>query len=307
MSRLLDSNMVGKSDCDKMLPFTFDLKDSALVFVDDSYKLQTLRHSMSLWRMIGIDTETKPAFQKNKKNATSLIQIAGRTEGGEESVFIIDMLSMVIQEKNMQELDTFLYHKLSDDECVKVGHNLSHDFIGLRKDYPQMKSFKEVKNIVEVTSFLPHLDPHAIYGKSLQKLVKSFLHSDLDKSAQLSNWNRRPLDPRQIHYAACDALVLLRLYDVLLCEALDRNKSFSISQISEIVKLSDEIMERKRNRKKRRGPEQALENVSEGDELDPVPKMIESKKPQPSKQASDPLPKKRSVRDLYNVDISAFV
>ena len=41
---------------------------------------------------------------------------------------------------------------------------------------------------------------------------------NLVKSQQCSSWGTRPLSEGQIHYAACDALVLLRLYDALCGE-----------------------------------------------------------------------------------------
>ena len=52
----------------------------------------------------------------------------------------------------------------------------------------------------------------------VDSLTKNYLHFDLDKSCQLSNWKLRPLSRSQILYAASDALVLLRLFDVMTFE-----------------------------------------------------------------------------------------
>jgi hypothetical protein len=57
------------------------------------------------------------------------------------------------------------------------------------------------------------------YDISLRNFTRNYLHLDLNKSCQLSNWGKRPLSDDQLEYAACDALVLLRLYDIMTCEA----------------------------------------------------------------------------------------
>ena len=50
-------------------------------------------------------------------------------------------------------------------------------------------------------------------GHSLATLCEREFGVTMDKSQQTSNWNRRPLNPDQLRYAALDAEVLLRLYD----------------------------------------------------------------------------------------------
>jgi ribonuclease D len=54
---------------------------------------------------------------------------------------------------------------------------------------------------------------------SLGKLVEGFLDVELDKSAQLTDWTRRPLPDRDLRYAASDVAHLLALRDALV-EAL---------------------------------------------------------------------------------------
>jgi ribonuclease D len=56
---------------------------------------------------------------------------------------------------------------------------------------------------------------------SLAKLVEGFLRRQLDKSAQLTDWTRRPLPKADLAYAASDVEHLLELRDVLL-EALEK-------------------------------------------------------------------------------------
>jgi ribonuclease D len=63
-----------------------------------------------------------------------------------------------------------------------------------------------------------YLNPSIVRWPSLKHLVEEHLHSTLRKDQQKSNWAWRPLSPKQQHYAACDALVLLRLFDAMRCK-----------------------------------------------------------------------------------------
>ena len=52
-------------------------------------------------------------------------------------------------------------------------------------------------------------------------MYRIYLNFNLVKKQQLSNWAKRPLTEAQMKYAACDALVLLRLYDAMSFEIED--------------------------------------------------------------------------------------
>jgi ribonuclease D len=53
---------------------------------------------------------------------------------------------------------------------------------------------------------------------SFADLVNRFLNEDIDKHSTVTRWNRRPLDPSQLAYAAADVHWLLPLYDALCAE-----------------------------------------------------------------------------------------
>lgn len=53
----------------------------------------------------------------------------------------------------------------------------------------------------------------ALGGHSLAMVCERELGIVLDKSAQTSNWSRRPLDADQLNYAALDAEILLALHE----------------------------------------------------------------------------------------------
>jgi ribonuclease D len=59
---------------------------------------------------------------------------------------------------------------------------------------------------------------------SLGRLVEGFLGIQLDKSAQLSDWTRRPLPEADLRYAASDVAHLLELRDTLVGRLDDRGR-----------------------------------------------------------------------------------
>jgi ribonuclease D len=59
---------------------------------------------------------------------------------------------------------------------------------------------------------------------SLGRLVEGFLSIQLDKSAQLADWTRRPLPKEDLRYAASDVAHLLALRDVLVSRLDDRGR-----------------------------------------------------------------------------------
>ena len=74
-------------------------------------------------------------------------------------------------------------------------------------------------------------------SSSLGKLVEGFLGVRLDKSAQLTDWTRRPLPEAELDYAASDVAHLLALRDALL-DALERRGRLVWAE-EEIERLRD--------------------------------------------------------------------
>lgn len=220
---------------DKMLPFIFDLPWSSMSVVQCQLGLEKMSKALSECLLMGIDTETKPVFARYRMNPTSLIQIALRSNSGVESVFIVDLLTLKSKKASMEFLDSMLCQRFRDHKCLKIGQGLSNDITELKRAYPQMVSFSEVNGVLETSTFLQTLQPEIKNAVSLKRLVKIFLNFNLVKSQQLSDWGRRPLAVDQLHYAACDALVLLRLYDAMAFEAQQMNADFSISSITKNI------------------------------------------------------------------------
>lgn len=206
----------------KMLPFTFDLMPDDLQYIDRKCfvkQFSNLERWMLESILLGIDTETKPYLMKDKRhNPTSLIQIAVRTAEYKEFVFIIDLLSISEDRACFEKLDEVLTHAFLSDKVVKIGQGLDQDLKEMSQAYPSSQAFRQMNRCLETNAILRVIKPEIIQLASLKYMVKEYLNCNLVKTQQLSDWSARPLSSPQIHYAACDALVLLRLYDAMLCE-----------------------------------------------------------------------------------------
>jgi hypothetical protein len=234
---------------DKMLPFIFDLPDSSLLFIDNMDGLKLLEAELRDCVVVGIDTERKPSFlkasdmYKKRINPTSIIQLATRSSAGKEKVFIVDLLVMKDNAEYKSCIENMMKTLMLDENCYKIGQGLKQDFVELKQAYPDMKSFELVHSVIETATLQKKIDPQTVNTLSLKNLVKMYLHLNLVKTQQMSNWELRPLKPNQIHYAACDALVLLRLLDAMSCELeeimLERdNETFEMKCVTETVNLS---------------------------------------------------------------------
>lgn len=212
---------------DTMLPFVFDLPESSLKMVLSEENIEELKRSLSDAILIGIDTETKPTFVPKHKliggpHPTSIIQIAVRSPKHLENVFIVDMLHIARHTRLLILLDNALQQGLLENQCFKLGQGLTNDLRELAEAYPAMKSFRLVSCVLETHDLMKYMKPVLVNPLSLKNIVKEFLHLNLLKTEQMSNWAKRPLTNQQLHYAACDALVLLRLYDAIYCEIGDK-------------------------------------------------------------------------------------
>lgn len=77
----------------------------------------------------------------------------------------------------------------------------------------------EVTNLIlNHPSVVPYLYPEqrsALMERGLSLLVNKTLGKKLNKTFQVSDWERRPLSEEQLHYAALDAYCLLEVYSFL--------------------------------------------------------------------------------------------
>ncbi|XP_067868941.1 exonuclease mut-7 homolog isoform X2 [Heterodontus francisci] len=189
--------------------------------------------------VVGIDMEWRPTFGVLSNSRVSVIQIAMK-----DCVYLLDLPQLVKQSESecrRAELTHFIQTLFSDQTITKLGYATAGDLRTLSTAYPMLKDVVQLtagvldllnvhKELQKVpvwrqddrrgVDVLMSVEDGANPGnrhreKGLSLLVQYVLGKPLDKTEQLSNWEKRPLRLKQIIYAAADAYCLLDIYDVL--------------------------------------------------------------------------------------------
>lgn len=137
-------------------------------------------------RILGFDTETRPAFKKGTYFRPALVQMATA-----ESVYLFQIRQTGFVEE--------IRGVLSDSRIVKAG-------IGLGFDVRELRALEEF----EPAGFLDlsnHARASGLKKVSLRTLAATFLGFRISKGAKCSNWAVPRLSDSQIRYAATDAWV----------------------------------------------------------------------------------------------------
>ncbi|EGJ70250.1 3'-5' exonuclease [Bacteroides coprosuis DSM 18011] len=144
--------------------------------------------------ILGIDSETRPAFVKGKSYKVALLQISTDNIC---FLFRLNKLGLVPE----------LIELLENPNIKKIGLSLRDDFMMLRK----RASFKQ-ENCIDLQEYVKHF---GIKDKSLQKIYAILFKEKISKAQRLSNWEAVELTDAQQRYAATDAWSCLRIYNFL--------------------------------------------------------------------------------------------
>ena len=146
-------------------------------------------------RVIGVDTESRPSFQRGIHYPTALVQIATH-----ERCYLFRLTHIGMP----QELaDIF-----ADPAICKVGLAFKDDINGLRR----RRNFTPA-NCIDIQSMVPR---YGILDLGLQKIFAICFGKKISKSQQLTNWENSHLTPEQARYASTDAWATLLIYEDLL-------------------------------------------------------------------------------------------
>ncbi|XP_048181119.1 exonuclease mut-7 homolog isoform X3 [Corvus hawaiiensis] len=203
--------------------------------------LQTWEETLQCWekvlqpgQVVGVDMEWKPSFGMVGKPRVALLQLALKDE-----VFLLDLPRLLEQaeaEGEKEKLPRFIQMLYSDAAITKLGYGMSGDLSSLAATCSALKDMeKQMQGVVDLLAVDKQLqwkkDGRKVDGlspehsheergvkqpeKGLSLLVQHVLGKPLDKTEQLSNWEKRPLREEQILYAASDAYCLLEIYERL--------------------------------------------------------------------------------------------
>ena len=164
--------------------------------------------------ILGIDTETRPAFKKGQINSVALLQVSSY-----DTCFLFRL--------NRMGMPATVVRLLEDKKVPKVGISLHDDMLALnrRTEFKQEAgSYIDLQKLVEEVG---------IEDKALQKLYANFFGQKISKKEQLSNWEAVELTDSQKLYAATDAWSCIMLYDELM--RLEQTGDYELIKVEEHV------------------------------------------------------------------------
>lgn len=145
-------------------------------------------------KVIGFDTETRPAFKKGVSNKIALMQLST-----ENTCFLFRM--------NVIGFPDCLADILTNKDILKIGLSLKDDFAAIRKRKNITPS-----NFVELQTYAKTF---GIEDSSLQRIYGILFEKRITKGQRLSNWEADILSDAQKMYASIDAWACLRIYNKL--------------------------------------------------------------------------------------------
>lgn len=145
-------------------------------------------------KVLGFDTETKPAFKKGEYNAISLLQIATA-----DAVYLFRL--------NLIGFSNELTTLFENTSITKIGISIRDDI----KELIKLRDFQPGA-VLELNQIAQEL---GIKHAGVRRLAAIFLEIRISKAQQTTNWERETLTQQQLAYAATDAWVCLEIYQKL--------------------------------------------------------------------------------------------
>jgi len=164
---------------------------SKIIFAGSQSAVDRACDELSGETLLGLDVETKPVGDKQH---LCLVQLASRS-----TVYVLDVRTVHDPGK--------LKAILESETIEKVVHNASFETRVLAATGITLENVYDT--MVAARMFYPQGT-----GLSLAAVCKRELDLEMDKTLQCSDWSARPLSEEQIQYAALDAEVLPKLYDI---------------------------------------------------------------------------------------------
>lgn len=206
-SKLSESPMIKKVSL--ALSFSYFYKNpSEIIKIIDAQSLFLFKSTVELISgesIIAIDTEHYK--EPSNKLKTSTLQISTK-----EKIFIFDLLS-IMQSEEWENYIKLLDMLFRSEEILKLVYEPIQD-LKILNYTANFKYFSQMKRMIDLAE-IKTLYCEKTCGskiKGLRGLVENFFKRTLDKEEQTSDWLRRPLKEKQIHYAALDAFVLFKIY-----------------------------------------------------------------------------------------------
>lgn len=179
---------------DEIAQLTIEEFPGRIIVIDSLDAADKAVQYLSLFPMIGFDTETRPSFKKGMCYKVALMQLST-----DEACFLFRL--------NRIGFPKSLKNFLTNKKYMKIGLSLRDDFCAIRRSADlQLENFVDLQQIV---------GNYGIEDSSLQKIYAILFNKRITKGQQLSNWEADVLSEAQKKYAALDAWACLKIYNRL--------------------------------------------------------------------------------------------
>ena len=177
---------------------------NALPLVEYPYKINVILNEYEAERavdylltcdILGVDTETKPAFRRGQNHKVALLQVATR-----EQCFLFRL--------NHLGLPQSIIRLLSNRMVPMVGLSWHDDIMSLHRRAEFTPGW-----FIDIQDIIGNI---GIEDKSLQKLYANLFGEKISKHQRLTNWEADVLSDKQKEYAAIDAWACINLYDEIM-------------------------------------------------------------------------------------------
>jgi len=184
----LDKNKLSKTEINS-LPLRY--YNGAIRIIQTAEQAKNACAILIKEKVLGFDTETRPAFKKGQSYLPSLLQLAGT-----KVVYLFQLSQCGLTDS--------IIILLSNVNIIKSGVAINQDLTELQQILNfEPAGFVDLGDIAR-SKGLPH---HGLRG-----LAAYLLKFRISKSGRTSNWSANQLTKKQIKYAATDAWVGRELY-----------------------------------------------------------------------------------------------
>ena len=185
---VLDKNKLSKTEINS-LPLRY--YNGAIRIIQTAEQAKDACAILIKEKVLGFDTETRPAFKKGQSYLPSLLQLAGT-----KVVYLFQLSQCGLTDS--------IIILLSNVNIIKSGVAINQDLTELQQILNfEPAGFVDLGDIAR-SKGLPH---HGLRG-----LAAYLLKFRISKSGRTSNWSANQLTKKQIKYAATDAWVGRELY-----------------------------------------------------------------------------------------------
>jgi len=165
-----------------------------IVIVDNPEDLHIVEEELRDEKVIGFDTDTKPAFKKGQRNSVALLQLSTN-----DKAYLIRL--------DKTGLTNEILKILTNHKIKKVGVGIRDDIKALQR----LNSFKP-GGFIEIQDFARDV---GLESFSLKKLAALVMQIRISKRQRLSNWEAENYTEGQANYAATDAWAALLIFSGL--------------------------------------------------------------------------------------------